>query len=278
MLKFCNHYKDLRKLSLLDDIWEGFPQVRGKKVFVKPNLVVPATVGEEASCTKVEIIQLVIEKLKEEGCSNIVIGDCGFKDQWELTISSTGYDILPKKYGIKLIGLMLGENFHKFTLKRSDKYLSLFGAKFSDYMLECDLVINVPKLKVHKMALVTVTTKNMMGTMIQKGNMHPKGSVEILHKRLADLYFLTENMVKFCLVDGIIGSEYSEHCGIPKIANVLISSSSMYEADCIASQVMGISPEDVPYLNYIKKRLPTLTFSKIPNNFVVPFEKPLRWR
>jgi len=283
MLKFCNHYKDLRKLSLLDDIWEGFPQVRGKKVFVKPNLVVPATVGEEASCTKVEVIQLVIEKLKEEGCSDITVGDCGFKNAWELTISSTGYDILPKKYGVKLIGLMLGENFHKFTLRRSDKYLSLFGAKFSDYMLECDLVINVPKLKVHKMALVTGAIKNMMGTMIQKGNMHPKGNIEILHKRLHDLYYLTKDIVKFNLMDGIVGSEYAEHCGIPKKANVLISSTDMWEMDCAASQVMGIPVGKVLYLEYIARQRHLIPNANIPNigvekAWITPFELPLRWR
>jgi uncharacterized protein (DUF362 family) len=277
LITSCNDYKDLGKIS--DQIWKDFPQVYGRRVFIKPNLVVPKTQCEEASCTRIEIVQMVIEKLKDNGCSDITVGDCGFKDQLELTIKSTHYDSLPKIYQeVKFVGLMEGGNFHKFTLRRLDRYMSLFGAKLSDYMLECDLIINISKLKVHKLALVTCAIKNMMGTMIQKGNMHPRGSSEILHKRLCDLYFLTKDMVKWCLIDGIIGSEYSEHYGVPKRANVLISSTDMWEADCLASQVMGVDPESVQYLHYIKERLKISNYPVVPKNFVVPFELPLGYR
>jgi uncharacterized protein (DUF362 family) len=271
------NYQNLREAP--ENLWKGFPQVRGKKVFVKPNLVVPSILWEKASCTRVEVIEIVLSMLKDGGCSDITVGDCGFKDQWGLTLSSSGFDVLPRRYGIKLIGLMNGKNYHKFSLKRLDNYMSLFGAKISDYVLESDLIINVPKLKVHKMAYVTGAIKNMMGVMIQKGSMHPKGNREVLHKRLHDLYFLIRDKVGFCIMDGVEGSEYAEQGGVSKKANVLISTRDMWTMDVEASTVIGIPPGEVLYLEYIRRSL-NRDFPSIglQEDLITPFERPLGYR
>jgi uncharacterized protein (DUF362 family) len=211
------------------------------------------------------------------GANDIIVGDCGFKDQWEHTIKISGYDQLPKRYGVQLVGLQEGPKFHEFTLHRREGYLSLFGAKFSNTMLECDFVINVPKLKVHFMATMTGAIKNMMGTMAQKGSMHPRGSSEILHKRLHDLYFLCKDRVAACVMDGIEGSQYAEQYGISKYANVLLSSEDMWTMDVAASTIMGIPPSSVKYLEYIRNSTQR-KFSDvvIPRNLITSFELPLR--
>jgi uncharacterized protein (DUF362 family) len=275
-------YANLKLENIPQEFWKYFPaELHGYKIFVKPNLVCPPTQWDIASTTRVEVISLVIEYLKDGGCKNIVVGDCGFKDQWEHTLKLSGYDQLPKKYGVQLIGLQEGPRFHEFTLHRFDegrygKYLSLFGAKLSHTMLECDFVINIPKLKVHNMALVTGAIKNMMGTMAQKGSMHPRSSSEILHKRLHDFYFLQKDRVAACVMDGIVGSEFSEQYGIPKQAGVLISSEDMWVMDVAASKILDIPPENVGYLKYIKERL-NRSFDdiEVPEDLITPFELPV---
>jgi uncharacterized protein (DUF362 family) len=192
MIHRISSYDDLYLGNIPSEFWEGFPKVSGKKVFIKPNLVTPPVKWDKASTTRVEVVDLVIQYLNSQNCHNIIIGDCGFKDQWELTVQASGYQNLVDKYNVQLIGLQEGPRFHEFTLVRLDNYLSLFGAKFSNVMMEADIIINIPKLKVHKMALVTGAIKNMMGCMTQKGSMHPKGNISILHKRLHDLYFLNK--------------------------------------------------------------------------------------
>jgi uncharacterized protein (DUF362 family) len=213
------------------------------------------------------------------GANDIIVGDCGFKDQWEYTIKLSGYDQLPKRYGVQLIGLQEGPRFHEFTLVRSEDYLSLFGAKFSNTTLECDFVINVPKLKVHNMAIVTGAIKNMMGTMAQKGSMHPRANCSILHKRLHDLYFLTRHRVGACVVDGIIGSEYSEQCGMPVNSGLIIFGDDQWEVDVAISKLMGISPANVGYLDYIRYTI-NEDFGKIevPEELVKKYELPLSYR
>jgi len=271
-------YANLKLENISQEFWKYFPDCSGKKVFIKPNLVCPPTRWDIASTTRVEVVSLVIEYLIREGANDIIVGDCGFKDQFEHTIKLSGYDQLSKKYGVQLIGLQEGPRFHEFTLYRRDGYLSLFGAKFSNTMLECDFVINVPKLKVHNMSGTTISIKNCMGMMAQKGSMHPRGSCDILHKRLHDLYFLIKDRVAACVLDGIVGSEYSEQCGIPKPANILISTKDMYVMDVAATKILDIDPSRVGYLEYIRKssaNIPQFDDIEIPEDLITPFELPV---
>jgi uncharacterized protein (DUF362 family) len=287
-----------------EDFWEGFPQVYGHPVFVKSNLVIPPTEWESASTTRVEVVKLVIRKLIEEGASEITVGDCGFKNQWEKTISLSGYDSLLKTFKeVRLIGLQEPENFHRYnpyrlipsmvpslgvtdsqqsvvelSLERKP-YLSLYGAKLSEIATSCDILINIPKMKIHKMVYLTGAIKNMMGIMAQKGSMHPKGDSAILHKRLRDLYFLTRDMVHFCVLDGIEGSEYAETGGIPRKSGVLASCTDPWELDVVSAKLMGIKPHIVSYLEYIRRDLKrSFDEIEVPKHLIQKNELPLGLR
>lgn len=279
MVKFIRFtdYADVSLEAVPDFFWSGLPITTGKSVFLKPNLVSPETCWDANSTTRVEITELVIQKLIRDKAARIIVGECGFKNQWQNTIQSTRYDRLLQKYDIELIPLQDGPNFHKFTLQRIPKgeYLSLFGVKFSDYMTECDMVINIPKMKVHNMAKMTCAIKNMMGTMAQKGSMHPRANTAILHKRLADLYTLTSKFVDFIVVDAIIGQEFSEQCGHPVKSNVILSGTDQWEIDATAAMLMGFHPDSVPYLTNIN---PDFSRIDVPPRLIKPYELPLRWR
>lgn len=276
----CDIYDVARILNT--DIWQDFPDVKNKKVFVKPNLVMPPVGPDFWACTHKEVVQAVLIKLQEGGASKIIVGDCGFKDQWDLTIKSSGYDEICKIYDAELICVQEGENFHKYTLKRfenKEDYLSLYGTKISDFVLDSDIVINIPKLKVHSLAGITCAIKNMMGVISPKGSMHPKADPEILHKRLCDLYQLMTPIVNWTLVDGIVGMEYSETFGVNKSADVLISGKDMWEVDSAAAMVMNIPLVEIKYLNYIsQKHKEGFWPTSVPETFVTPFEKSLIMR
>jgi len=258
-------YKRPGKIPLR--FWAGFPIVKGRQIFIKPNLVMPPTKYESASCTRIEVVRLVIEKCLNEGAKpgDIIVGDCGFKDQWELTMECSGYRSLETDYGVKVICVQEGENYHKYTLHRIPGYMSLFGIKISDFVLNADVVIDVPKMKIHNTAGITGAIKNMMGVISPKGSMHPNGSAVILHKRLRDLYTLMRSRVGFIVLDAIEGSEYAECGGIPVVSNVLVSGTDMWEVDCILAQLMGINPVEIQYLEYIRtKDKGAIPFPKIP--------------
>lgn len=197
-------------------------------------------------------------------------------------MESSGYCSLAEEFGKKVdvVALQDGPNFHRFTLVRfpkGGKYMSLYGARISEFVLQCDMIIDVPKLKVHSMAGITGAIKNLMGVMTQKGSMHPRGSIEILHKRLRDLYFLLRPRVKFCLMDGVVGSEYCEQAGVPVNTGLLLSDPDPWRLDCVAAEVMGIAPGGVPYLKYIQNDLgQAFPAMKRPRSY--RYERPLAWR
>jgi uncharacterized protein (DUF362 family) len=260
-------------------VWEDFPNVKEKSVFVKPNLVIPPTRNDLLSCTQKSVVEAVLRALRMKGAGRVIVGDCGFKGQWEKTQQASGYSEICREYDAEFICVQDGENYHKYSLKRFEKkedYLSLYGIKISNYVLDADVVINIPKLKVHSLAGITCSIKNMMGVIQPKGSMHPGASPDILHKRLRDLYKLLSLIVSWILVDGVAGSEYSETYGVPKKANVLISGTDMWEVDCAAAQVMGIAPERISYLKYIS--VFKGDYPKISNEFVTLFEFPLIMR
>jgi len=62
-------------------------------------------------------------------------------------------------------------------------------------------IISVPKLKLHRMATVTLSLKNMMGALASKGSMH-MGS---LSENIVDLASVVKPSVS--VVDGIIAGE-----------------------------------------------------------------------
>ena len=271
-----NRYATLTFDSLPSDFWDGFPEVKGKSVFIKPNLVSPLSSWDFPSTTHVSVTSLIVQKVLSEGADRVVVGECGFKDQWDKTLKSTDYEMLTWMYPkVEIIPLQDGANFHKFSLRRLDNYRSLYGVKFSDYLLECEIIINLPKMKVHSMAGMTEAIKNMMGTMAQKGSMHPRANVAILHKRLADLYQLTSKMVNFIVMDGIEGAEYAEQCGHRVRSQVLISGTDQWEVDVAACKLMGINPQTIPYLKYIRTDFDSIS---VPLYLIKNYELPLAYR
>ena len=287
-------YRGLSLHTVHESLWDGWPEMKGASVFVKPNLVSPMSRWDFPSTTRVQVVKLVLQKIVASGAERIIVGECGFKGQWEQTLRSTGYDGLVKDFPtVEIVPLQDGENFRKFTLVRLDKYRSLFGARFSNYMLESDMVINVPKLKVHCLAGITGAIKNMMGTMVQKGSMHPRANAQILQERLADLYELTRSKVKFIVMDGIEGSEYAEQCGQSVRSGILLSGTDQWEVDVAAARLMGFQPEQIPYLRYTLQRIQErdrefygsnsykrqdFDSVQVPEYLVKHYERPLNWK
>lgn len=264
------------------EIWGGFPRnIRGARVFVKPNLVTPPTFWDVQSVTHSSVVAAVLSRLREAGAREIIVGCCGFKGQWERTLELSGYSDVVTEYGAEMVCVQDGENYHKYSMVRfaeKEEYLSLFGIKVSDFFLSADVVINLPKMKVHNMAGVTGAIKNLMGVVSPKGSMHPGGSAPILHKRLRDLYKLLRDRVHWTLMDGIIGAEFAEQYGVPREAGVLISGTDMFQVDWAAAYYMGFPPGVVPYLRYIRDDGLGTPPEGLEAHTPVFFERPLRWR
>lgn len=115
--------------------------------------------------------------------------------------------------------------------------------------LKSPCIINIPKLKVHHMAVVTVCMKNLMDLILPKSIIHSQ-----LNEKIVDLSALFKDKVKINVVDGIIGAERDETTGSPVEMNLVIAGQDMVAVNAVAASVMGVDPNNVKYLRLAEAR------------------------
>ncbi|MEM2341968.1 MAG: DUF362 domain-containing protein [Candidatus Bathyarchaeia archaeon] len=227
----------------------------GDKVLVKPNYVV-AKHPSTGITTDPRIIDGIIIFLKENGLSanNIILGEGGAGDT-ERAFDIAGVRYIAKKHNVRLVNL----NRDKIINCRIHGALALYEVGIAETALESTCIINVPKLKVHHMALVTLSMKNLMGLILPKSIMHDQ-----INEKIVDLAMLFKDKVKLNVVDGLIGAEIDEVNGSPVKMDVIIAGENMVAVDTVATAIMGIDPDSVRYLKIAEERgLGTASLSNI---------------
>ncbi|MCX7966395.1 MAG: DUF362 domain-containing protein [Syntrophorhabdaceae bacterium] len=106
-----------------------------------------------------------------------------------------------------------------------------------------DAIINVPVMKIHFAAIVSLAVKSL------------QGAVPPLEKYMTHYFGLWQNLVnihriikpKLTIIDGLIGQEdFGPVSGSPKEMNVLIAGTNPVAIDAVAMRVMGIEPLSSP--------------------------------
>ncbi|MEM1564210.1 MAG: DUF362 domain-containing protein, partial [Candidatus Bathyarchaeia archaeon] len=174
---------------------------------------------------------------------NIVIGEgSGWADTFE-AFRVAGIDKISEKWKVKLVDL----NKDVFVEAYPPNPIALRKVKVAKTALE-SVIISVPKLKVHRLATVTLGIKNMMGTIASKGSMH-NGR---LHANIADLVSLLKPSLT--VIDGIIAGEGHETNGNPVKMDLVIAGIDPVAVDAVGAAVMGIPPTKVKHLVLAEKK------------------------
>jgi uncharacterized protein (DUF362 family) len=216
---------------------------RRKPILIKPNYINskhPST----GITTDSRVIEGIIKFLrKRKTTEEIIIGEgSGWADTFE-AFKVAGVDTVAERWGVKLVDL----NKDKFIEAKTPNPLALKKVKIAKTALE-STIISVPKLKLHRMATVTLSLKNMMGALAFKGSMH-KGS---LSKNIADLASILRPSIS--VVDGIIAGEGHETSEDPIEMNLVIAGIDPVAVDAVGAAVMDISPTDVKHLFLAEKK------------------------
>ncbi|MGQ9551075.1 MAG: DUF362 domain-containing protein [Candidatus Bathycorpusculaceae bacterium] len=207
-----------------------------KPILIKPNYLNsrhPST----GITTDSRVIEGVVKFLKAQGISDVIIGEgSGFADTFE-AFKVAGVDAVAERWGVRLVDL----NRDEFVEVHPPDPLSLKKVKVAKTALDCT-IISVPKLKLHRIATVTLSLKNMMGALASKGSMH-NGS---LSRNIVDLASVLTPSIS--VVDGIIAGEGHESSGNPVEMNLVIAGTDPVAVDAVGAAVMGVSPMDVKHL------------------------------
>jgi len=114
-------------------------------------------------------------------------------------------------------------------------------------VLDSDVIINLPKMKVHIAGGVTLGLKNLNGIV---PNAHPSAQQQGAHRidlgqKFSDLYRICKT--NLTIVDGIIGMEgQGPHAGTPIEMNLVIAGADTVSTDAVTAYVMGVDPFDIP--------------------------------
>ena len=213
-------------------------------VVVKPNLCYywDYSTGETTDPRVVSaVIDWIRERIEKDICIVVAEADASAM-RTKYAFKMLGYEKLSQIKNVKLLNLCEGEIVDR-EVKVAGENLVL---PVNRTLLDADLIINVPKLKYHRIMGLTCALKNMFGAIA-------KPRKYVYHTRLASVIVGVNKIVKsnIVLVDGIIALGKT-----PKKIGVIMTSDDALAADCIAAKAIGYNPSRIAYLKLgMKERI-----------------------
>ncbi len=139
----------------------------GQKVVVKPNIGWDK-VPELAGNTNPKLVAEIVKQCFAAGAKEVTVFDhtC---DDWQKCYKNSGIEAVAKAAGAKVMPAHL-ESYYKPVDLPSGKKMK--KAKVHEAILNCDVWINVPILKNHGGANLTISMKNHMGIVWDRGFFH----------------------------------------------------------------------------------------------------------
>jgi len=221
----------------------------GMKQFVKPNqtVVIKPNIGwdttpERAANTNPVLVGRIVEHCKMAGAKSVYVFDHTCNEGTRCYKNSGIEDAVKKAGGIMVSG-MSESYYHPVEIKKGR---NLKNAKVHELILESDIFINVPILKTHGGASLTMCMKNLMGVVWDRGFWHDND----LHQCIAD--FATFKKPTLNVVDAYRVMKSNGPRGV-SVADVIsmkyqIIGTDMVAADAAAAKVFGIEPSRIKHI------------------------------
>jgi uncharacterized protein (DUF362 family) len=219
--------------------------VRGKRVVLKPNLVEfdPHT----AINTHPMVVHAAYEAFRRLGAAEVKIAEGPGHRRATLDLAeAAGYFSTVPKFEDLFTDLNLDNVARRVIRQPASQLKELY---LPHTVLDCDLLVSLPKMKTHHWAGATLAMKNLFG--LVPGGVYgwPKN---VLHwagipESIVDLHHLFPR--QFALVDGIVGMEGNGPIqGTPKSAGVLVAGADVVAVDATCCRIMDIDAKKIDYL------------------------------
>jgi len=212
----------------------------GEKVLIKPNYSLPRH-PSTAVTTAPEVVSAVVELVMEAG-GDPVIGEGSVVGHYTtMAFRVAGAEEISKRYGVPLVDLN-GDEGVEVEIPNGKALKKVRVAKTA---LECDTIINVPKIKTHHSTLVTCSLKNMKGVLParEKHVTHFSG----LHQAIVDVNKVVRPNLN--VVDGVLSMEGNgPSFGKPVATNLIVAGFDPVAVDSTICRAMGIDPKEVIHI------------------------------
>lgn len=249
VVKYREPKKSVKEAVELSDGLKYLPS--NAKVFIKPNVVFWSKAVDFPKwgvITTSRVVHDMVEILKEYGAKEITIGE-GIvthhpkdKETPSHAFKSLGYRELSRRYGVKVVNVF-DRPFKKVDLGDG------VSLNFNQDALESDFIVNLPVLKTHAQAILSLGVKNLKGLIDinSRKKCHGPDPVKDLNFMISKLANPMPRM--FTLIDGIYTLERGPaYDGKARRSNLLVASSDVYSADKVGCKLLGYEPKDVPHI------------------------------
>ncbi len=236
---------------------------KGQTVVLKPNIGWDVS-PERAGNTNPLLINRIIKHCFEAGAKDVYVFDhtC---DNWNKCYSNSGIETAVKDAGGKIVSGASEGYYQDVTIKGSKK---LSNAKVHELILSSDVFINVPILKNHGSAGLTISMKNLMGIVWDRGYWHQNN----LHQCIADFALYRKpdlNIVDAYYVMKRNGPRGVSTEDVIKMKSQIIST-DIVAADAAAAKLFGQEPDNVSYIKLADElKIGTKDLSKLNINRII---------
>lgn len=219
----------------------------GKRVLLKPNLLAKHT-PERAVTTHPAMVRAVIRAVRRRGAASITVADSP-GGVYNPGILRSIYKVSGLTDVCREEGAALYTDCKSREVPAKGQMVKQFT--LLEPVLDCDVIINLPKLKTHMMTGLSAATKNLFGCIpgLQKAEWHMRfPDKERFGGMLVDL--LCTVKPGFAILDGILAQEGDGPAGgTPRMVGILAAAEDHLQMDLALCRMLGIRPKDVPYLN-----------------------------
>ncbi len=216
-----------------------------EKILLKPNVVV-ASPPEDGDITHPQVVEALIRYFQKRRKEVVVAEGTGIfsgEQEFERLLKTTHYDAIRDRLGVPVINLELVER-----KKRPWRYGSIPLPK----LLQDYEYINVPTMKTHLQATVSLGVKNQKGLI-------PMETKKRFHKKDLHAFILELSEVvrpTLTVMDAMYCIEGTGPTGPPigevKRMDLLLAGKDMMAVDNVALQIMGIETGEVKHIRPIK--------------------------
>lgn len=231
---------------------------RGSKVVIKPNIAWNRT-PEQAANTNPFVVGALVKLCKKAGASEVIVIDhtC---NPWKMTYKVSGISDAVEKAG----GIMKPPTrYRKVSISGTTV---LKQADILEEILDADLVINVPVVKVHgSRARITISMKNLMGVVRDRGYFHRTD----LNRCIAEISYFIKPALTVIDATRILLTRGPQGPGKVKEEGIVAAGTDMVALDAFGAKLLGENPDNIPHLKIASQLgLGTYDLNKIKIKYV----------
>ena len=236
---------------------------KGQTVVLKPNIGWDVS-AERAGNTNPLLVKQIIKHCFNAGAKDVYVFDhtC---DYWKKCYSNSGIESAVKDAGGKIVSGDSEGYYHDVEVKSGS---TVKNAKVHELILNSNVFINVPVLKHHSSAGITIGMKNLMGIVWDRGFWHQNG----LHQCIAE--FASYRKPDLTIVDAYNVMKRNGPRGRSKediiTMKSLLISRDIVAIDAAAAKLFGTEPEKVDYIRIANEmKLGVMDLNKLSINRII---------